>query len=69
MMEGHAGLQKMMKATSFKSAMVIRINLVLIALFFVVYAALLLQPSSSVYYENAASLIRCSLRECNHKVR
>ncbi|KAM1013212.1 hypothetical protein ACFX13_043965 [Malus domestica] len=68
MMEGYAGLKKMMKATPSKAALVIRINLVFIAFFFMVYAALLLQPSSSIYYENAASLIRCSLLECHHKV-
>ncbi|KAK9269983.1 hypothetical protein L1049_025556 [Liquidambar formosana] len=60
-------LQKMMKATPSKS-LVIRINLVFLAFFLLVYAALLLRPSLSAYHENAASLVRCSLRECHHKV-
>ncbi|XLU24774.1 hypothetical protein S245_060840 [Arachis hypogaea] len=44
------------------------INLVFLAVFLVVYGTLLLRPSSSLYFENAASLVRCSLRECRHKV-
>jgi len=63
-----SSLQKLVKTAPSK-ALVIRINLVCLAIFLVVYAALLLQPSSSVYFENAASLVRCSLRECHHKVR
>lgn len=62
------GLQKMMKATASK-ALVIRMNLVFLAFFFIIYVGLFLQPSSSIYFENAASLVRCSLRECHHKVR
>lgn len=58
--------QKLLKAAPSK-ALVIRINLVCLAIFLVVYATLLLRPSSSVYFENAASLVRCSLRECHHK--
>ncbi|WRX31118.1 Glycosyl transferase [Theobroma cacao] len=61
------GLQKIIKATPSK-ALVIRINLVFLAFFLVIYASLLLRPSSSVYFENAASLVRCSLGECHHKV-
>ncbi|KAL5777780.1 hypothetical protein ACOSP7_010706 [Xanthoceras sorbifolium] len=61
------GVQKMMKATASK-ALVIRINLLFLALFLIIYVGLFLQPSSSVYFENAASLVRCSLRECHHKV-
>lgn len=61
-------LQKLMKTTPSK-ALVIRINLVFLAFFLVFYASLLLSPSSSVYFENAASLVKCSLRECHHKVR
>ncbi|RVX00084.1 UDP-glucuronate:xylan alpha-glucuronosyltransferase 2 [Vitis vinifera] len=48
-------------------ALVLKINLVFLAFFVVVYAALLLRPSLSVYHENAAALVRCTLRECNHK--
>ena len=62
------GLQKIIKAIPSK-ALVIRINLVFLAFFLIIYASLLLRPSSSVYFENAASLVRCSLRECHHKVR
>ncbi|KAL9330587.1 hypothetical protein ACSQ67_000197 [Phaseolus vulgaris] len=61
-----SSLQKLVKTAPSK-ALVIRINLFCLAIFLVVYAALLLQPSSSVYFENAASLVRCSLRECHHK--
>lgn len=55
--------------TSPSKALVIRINLIFLAFFLVVYATLLLRPSSTVYHENAASLVRFSLRECHHKVR
>ncbi|KAG4147163.1 hypothetical protein ERO13_D05G205100v2 [Gossypium hirsutum] len=61
------GLQKIIKAAPSK-ALVIRINLVFLAFFLVIYASLLLRPSSSAYFQNAASLVRCSLRECHHKV-
>lgn len=64
-MEG-LGLPKLMKATP---KALVKINLVFLALFLVVYAALLLRPNSSLYFENAGSLVRCSLRECHHKVR
>ncbi|KAJ9186732.1 hypothetical protein P3X46_002275 [Hevea brasiliensis] len=57
----------MAKATPSK-ALVIRINLVFLAFFLVIYAALLLRPSSSVYFENEASLVRCSLHDCHHKM-
>ncbi|KAL5705752.1 UDP-glucuronate:xylan alpha-glucuronosyltransferase 2 [Ranunculus cassubicifolius] len=58
---------KMMKTTSPK-ALVIRINLVFLALFLVIYAFLLLKPSySSFYRDNPAAYIRCSLRECHQK--
>ncbi|CAK9188470.1 unnamed protein product [Ilex paraguariensis] len=57
----------MMKVGYPSKALVIRVNLVFLAFFLLVYAALLLRPSSSVYHENAASLVRCSLRECHHK--
>ncbi|KAJ8772831.1 hypothetical protein K2173_028008 [Erythroxylum novogranatense] len=65
MMEG-LGLQKIVKVAPSKS-LVIRINLVFLAFFLIIYASLLLRPSSSAYFENAASLVRCSLRECHHK--
>ncbi|KAB2082631.1 hypothetical protein ES319_A05G210900v1 [Gossypium barbadense] len=61
------GLRKIIKAAPSK-ALVIRINLVFLAFFLVIYASLLLRPSSSAYFQNAASLVRCSLRECHHKV-
>ncbi|KAL7596139.1 UDP-glucuronate:xylan alpha-glucuronosyltransferase 2 isoform X1 [Lactuca sativa] len=58
----------MWKVTPSKS-LVIRINLVFLSCFLVIYATLLLRPSaSSVYHENAASYVRCSLRDCHHKV-
>lgn len=56
------------KALPSKS-LVIRINLVFLAVFFVIYALLLLRPSSSYYHESAVSFVRCSLRQCHHKVR
>ncbi|XP_061343166.1 UDP-glucuronate:xylan alpha-glucuronosyltransferase 2 isoform X2 [Gastrolobium bilobum] len=62
-----SSLEKMLKTVPSK-ALVTRINLVFLLVFLVVYATLLLRPSSSVYFENAASLVRCSLRECHHKV-
>lgn len=62
------GLQKMMKATASK-ALIIRINLLFLAFFLIIYVGLFFQPSSTVYFDNAASLVRCSLRECHHKVR
>ncbi|KAJ8772380.1 hypothetical protein K2173_027557 [Erythroxylum novogranatense] len=55
-MEG-LGLQKIMKVAPSKS-LVIRINLVFLAFFLIIYASLLLSPSSSAYFENAASLVR-----------
>ncbi|XP_024029388.1 UDP-glucuronate:xylan alpha-glucuronosyltransferase 2 isoform X3 [Morus notabilis] len=66
MVEGLGFPQRIIKATPSK-ALVIRINLVFLAFFIIVYAALLLRPSLSVYHENAASLVRCSIRECHHK--
>ncbi|PPS11788.1 hypothetical protein GOBAR_AA08881 [Gossypium barbadense] len=62
------GVLKIMKAPTLSKALVIRINLVFIAFFLVIYASLLLQPSSSLYFQNAASLVRCSFRECHHKL-
>ena len=67
-LEGVSVPKMLIKATPSK-ALVLKINLVFLAFFVVVYAALLLRPSLSVYHENAAALVRCTLRECNHKVR
>ncbi|KAA8528543.1 hypothetical protein F0562_035898 [Nyssa sinensis] len=59
----------MMKGTSTPSkALVIRINLVFLASFLIICATILLRPSSTVYSQNAASHVMCSLRECHHKV-
>ncbi|KAI3688994.1 hypothetical protein L2E82_46941 [Cichorium intybus] len=58
----------MWKVTPSKS-LVIRINIVFLSCFLVIYATLLLRPStSSIYHENAAAYVRCSRRECYHKV-
>ncbi|KAL6317117.1 hypothetical protein AAG906_029869 [Vitis piasezkii] len=65
-LEGVSVPKMLIKATPSK-ALVLKINLVFLAFFVVVYAALLLRPSLSVYHENAAALVRCTLRECNHK--
>lgn len=61
-------LHKLVKTAPSK-ALVVRFNLFCLSIFLIVYATLLLRPSSSIYFENAASLVRCSLRECHHKVR
>ncbi|KAE8683624.1 UDP-glucuronate:xylan alpha-glucuronosyltransferase 2 [Hibiscus syriacus] len=55
-----------MKATPSKA--LIKINLVFIAFFLLFYGALLLRPNSSLYFQNAASAVRCSFRECHHKL-
>lgn len=59
----------MWKVTPSKS-LVIRINLVFLSCFLVIYATLLLRPSTSMYHQNAAAAYdaRCSLRDCHHKV-
>ncbi|XP_038703530.1 UDP-glucuronate:xylan alpha-glucuronosyltransferase 2-like isoform X1 [Tripterygium wilfordii] len=49
-------------------ALFVKISLFFLAVFLVIYAALLLRPSSSTYFENAATVVTCSLRECNHKL-
>ncbi|KAL4307945.1 hypothetical protein HN51_042373 [Arachis hypogaea] len=68
MMEVSSSFQKVLKTSpSRKKALVIRINLLCLAMFLIVYATLLFRPSSSIYFENAASLVKCSLRECHHK--
>lgn len=53
--------------TAPSKALIMRLNLLCLSIFLIVYATLLLRPSSSVYFDNAASLVRCSLRECHHK--
>ncbi|KAI3821219.1 hypothetical protein L1987_08779 [Smallanthus sonchifolius] len=57
----------MWKVTPSRS-LVIRINLVFLSCFLIIYATLLLRPSTTSYHENATSYIRCSLRDCHHKV-
>ncbi|XP_071696023.1 UDP-glucuronate:xylan alpha-glucuronosyltransferase 2 [Rutidosis leptorrhynchoides] len=57
----------MWKVTPSKS-LVIRINLVFLSCFLIIYATLLLWPSTSAYQENATAYVRCSLRDCHHKV-
>ncbi|KAJ8531934.1 hypothetical protein K7X08_011857 [Anisodus acutangulus] len=59
-----------MKAPPSK-ALIIKINLVFLACFFVAYAAIILHPSSysTVYHQqNTLSLVKCSLPKCHHKV-
>lgn len=50
-------------------ALITRINLVVFAVFLVLYATVLLSPASSDYLENAGSLVRCPLHDCHHRVR
>lgn len=57
-------MMMVMKASAPSKALVIRINLLFLAFFLIVYAALLLRPLSSDYHANAVSLVRCSLNEC-----
>ncbi|KAJ4965197.1 hypothetical protein NE237_017046 [Protea cynaroides] len=57
----------MMKAIPSK-VLVIRINLIFLAFFFVIYCILLVLSSSSSYLQYPATIIRCSLRECHQKV-
>ncbi|KAK6938694.1 Glycosyl transferase, family 8 [Dillenia turbinata] len=62
------GFQKAVVKAIPSKALVIRINVIFFAFFLTVYAALLFKPSSSVYHENASSTVRCTLRECHHKM-
>ncbi|CAA7016789.1 unnamed protein product [Microthlaspi erraticum] len=55
-----------MKMAPSKSAM-IRFNLILFALYFFLYTAFFLHPSSSVYFSSAASFVGCSFRDCTVK--
>uniref|UniRef100_A0A1J3I4M1 Hexosyltransferase n=1 Tax=Noccaea caerulescens TaxID=107243 RepID=A0A1J3I4M1_NOCCA len=55
-----------MKMAPSKSAM-IRFNLILFALCFLLYTAFFLHPSSSVYFSSAASFVGCSFRDCTPK--
>ncbi|KAJ9566915.1 hypothetical protein OSB04_002881 [Centaurea solstitialis] len=58
----------MWKVTPSKS-LVIKINLVFLSCFLVIYATLLLRSSTSMYHQNASAYVRCnSLRDCHHKV-
>ncbi|KAL0351994.1 UNVERIFIED_CONTAM: UDP-glucuronate:xylan alpha-glucuronosyltransferase 2 [Sesamum calycinum] len=57
----------MIKSTSAK-ALIIRINLVFLAFFLILYVILLLCPSASDYHQQAALLVRCSFRDCHHKM-
>ncbi|KAL9660509.1 hypothetical protein QQ045_025324 [Rhodiola kirilowii] len=61
----------MIKSSPSSKALVIRINLLFLAFFLIVYIDLILRPptpASSVYSENAASFPRCSQRQCQQKV-
>ncbi|XP_022996506.1 UDP-glucuronate:xylan alpha-glucuronosyltransferase 2 isoform X1 [Cucurbita maxima] len=65
MVEGF-GVQRMLKA----KAWIIRINLLFLAFFLLLYVALLLRPSSFAPYSlNSASFVSCSLRECHPKMK
>ncbi|XP_010916626.1 UDP-glucuronate:xylan alpha-glucuronosyltransferase 2 isoform X1 [Elaeis guineensis] len=55
-----------MMKTAMSKAVVIKINLAFLAFFLVAYVALLFQPSF-LRDENAASVVRCSLRGCHMK--
>ncbi|XP_051124447.1 UDP-glucuronate:xylan alpha-glucuronosyltransferase 2 isoform X2 [Andrographis paniculata] len=60
-------LRKMFKSTSAK-ALIIRINLVFLAFFLILYVILLLCPAAADYHQHAATLVRCSFRDCHHKM-
>ncbi|KAG6598375.1 UDP-glucuronate:xylan alpha-glucuronosyltransferase 2, partial [Cucurbita argyrosperma subsp. sororia] len=65
MVEGF-GVQRMLKA----KAWIIRINLLFLAFFLLLYVALLLHPSSFAPYSlNSVSFVSCSLRECHPKMK
>ncbi|XP_060965787.1 UDP-glucuronate:xylan alpha-glucuronosyltransferase 2 isoform X1 [Cannabis sativa] len=67
MVEGSVSFpQRIIKAAPSK-ALVLRINLLFLAFFIIIYAVLLLRPSLSTYHENAAYLVRCSFSECHPK--
>ncbi|KAI0507575.1 hypothetical protein KFK09_013701 [Dendrobium nobile] len=56
---------EIMKAAASKT-LVIKINLILLSFFLIACLALLLQPST-VYQHRAASIVRCTLRNCHVK--
>ncbi|KAK4415438.1 UDP-glucuronate:xylan alpha-glucuronosyltransferase 2 [Sesamum alatum] len=58
---------KMIKSASAK-ALIIRINLVFLAFFLILYTILLLCMSASDYHQQATSLVRCSFCDCHHKM-
>ncbi|KAK7352407.1 hypothetical protein VNO80_17828 [Phaseolus coccineus] len=58
-------VQKMLKTMPSKALITIT-NFVFLTVFLLVYATILPHPSSD-YFENAGSLVRCSLGECHHK--
>ncbi|KAL3617930.1 hypothetical protein CASFOL_038251 [Castilleja foliolosa] len=58
--------KKMIKSTSSKS-LIIRINLIFLSFFLLLYIILLLCPSASDYHERTSLLVRCSLHGCHHK--
>ncbi|KAL0360825.1 UNVERIFIED_CONTAM: UDP-glucuronate:xylan alpha-glucuronosyltransferase 2 [Sesamum radiatum] len=55
----------MIKSTSAK-ALIIRINLVFLAFFLILYVISL--PFCLHYHQQAALLVRCSFRDCHHKM-
>ncbi|CAD5177812.1 unnamed protein product [Musa acuminata subsp. malaccensis] len=62
------GLGSGMMKTVASKALVIKINLAFLSLFFLSYILLLLLQPSSVYEQNAAAeIVRCSLRDCRVK--
>lgn len=62
------GLGSGMMKTVASKALVIKINLAFLSLFFLAYILLLLLQPSSVYEQNAtAEIVRCSLRDCHVK--
>ncbi|CDY28292.1 BnaC03g66670D [Brassica napus] len=60
-------MMMVMKIAPSKSAL-IRFNLILFSLSFLLYTAFSLHPSSSVYFRSAASFVGCSFRHCTPKV-
>ncbi|CAN8327200.1 unnamed protein product [Cochlearia groenlandica] len=60
-------MMMIMKMAPTKSSL-IRFNLVLFALSFLLYTIFCLHTSSSIYFSGAASFVGCSFRDCTHKV-
>ena len=61
-------MMMIMKIVPSKSTL-IRFNLILFALSFLLSTAFFLHPASSVYFSSAASFVGCSFRDCTPKVR